>query len=123
MAFGQGWDMSSFAPKAHLTAIQNKWGVYYIKRVQEVLDGQWSSGDAWWGMKDGILEMSDFNDRIPADVQAAARATQAGIIDGSEHPFAGPIIDSAGKERLAAGANLSDKELHSMDWYVQGVQS
>ena len=49
MAFGQGWDMSSFAPKAHLTAIQNKWGVYYIKRVQAVLDGSWSSGDSWWG--------------------------------------------------------------------------
>ncbi|NNF81016.1 MAG: BMP family ABC transporter substrate-binding protein, partial [Rhizobiales bacterium] len=31
MAFGQAWDMSSFAPKAHLTAIANKWGVHYIK--------------------------------------------------------------------------------------------
>ncbi len=123
MAFGQGWDMSSFAPKAHLTAIQNKWGVYYIKRVQAVLDGSWSSGDSWWGMKDGILEMSAFNDRIPADVQAAARATQAAIIDGSGHAFDGPIIDNEGKERLAAGSHLSDKDLHAMDWYVKGVQS
>lgn len=123
MAFGQGWDMSSFAPKAHLTAIQNKWGVYYIKRVQEALDGNWKSEESWWGMKDKILEMSPYNDRIPADVQAAADATQAAIIDGTGHPFAGPILDKEGTEKLAAGSVLSDKELHGMDWYVQGVQS
>ena len=31
MAFGQAWDMSSFAPTAHLTAIENHWGVYVIE--------------------------------------------------------------------------------------------
>ena len=35
MAFGQAWDMSSFAPKAHLTAIENHWGVYYVDRIQQ----------------------------------------------------------------------------------------
>ena len=123
MAFGQAWDMSSFAPNAHLTAIANKWGVYYVKRVQEALDGKWSSADAWWGMKEGILEMTPFNDRIPANVQEAARATQAAIIDGTGHPFAGPIVDQEGKERLAAGGAMADGDLLGMDWYVQGVQS
>jgi simple sugar transport system substrate-binding protein len=31
--FGQGADMSSFAPKAHLTAIEDIWGPYYIERA------------------------------------------------------------------------------------------
>ncbi len=123
MAFGQGWDMSSFAPKAHLTAIANKWGVHYIKSIQSVMDGTWKAGDTWWGFKEGIIEMTPYNDRIPADVQAAANATRDGIIDGSAPAFAGPFNDQAGKQRVAAGSALNDGDLHKMDWYVEGVQS
>jgi len=122
MAFGQAWDMSNFAPKAHLTAIVNRWGPYYEARVQQLLDGKWEMGDTWWGFKEGVLEMSPYNEAIPADVQAAAEATRTGIIDGSVNPFTGPIKDNAGKERLASGV-LGDGDLHKMDWYVEGVQS
>lgn len=122
MAFGQAWDMSSFAPTAHLTAIANKWGVYYVDRIQKAIDGKWKTGSTWWGFKEGMLEMTPYNDRIPADVQAAAEATRKGIIDDSAPAFAGPITDNAGVERLASGA-LNDGDLHSMDWYVEGVQS
>lgn len=123
MAFGQAWDMSSFAPNAHLTAIANKWGVYYIDRIQKALDGSWESSDTWWGLKEGILEMTPYNSRIPAEIQAAADATKAGIIDGSAPVFTGPITDNSGAERLAAGGVLGDGDLQGMDWYVEGVQS
>ena len=123
MAFGQAWDMSSFAPTAHLTAIANKWGVYYTDRIQKALDGSWASADTWWGLKEGIIEMTPYNDRIPSDVQAAAEATRKGIIDGTAPAFSGPITDTAGAERLAAGGVLTDKDLHGMDWYVEGVQT
>jgi len=122
IAFGQAWDMSDFAPKAHLTAIVNRWGPYYIARIQQVLDGKWETGDTWWGFKEGVLEMSPYNEVVPADVQAAAEATQMGIVDGSGNPFTGPINDNTGKERLASGV-LGDGDLHKMDWYVEGVQS
>jgi basic membrane protein A len=121
MAFGQAWDMSSFAPKAHLTAIKNRWGRYYEARVQQLLDGTWQSGDTWWGFKEGILEMSPYNESIPADVQAAAEAIRTGIADGSHNPFTGPIKDNTGADRLAEGV-LTDEDLHKMDWYVEGVQ-
>ncbi|MEM1200923.1 MAG: BMP family ABC transporter substrate-binding protein [Pseudomonadota bacterium] len=123
MAFGQAWDMSSFAPTAHLTAIANKWGVHYVKSIQSVLDGNWESTDTWWGLKEGIIEMTPYNERIPAEVQAAANKTRDGIIDGSAPAFAGPFKDQAGKERVAAGAALGDGDLAKMDWYVEGVQS
>lgn len=122
MAFGQGWDMSAFAPTAHLTAIKNKWGIYYADRIQAMLDQKWASGSTWWGMKEGALEMSAYNERIPADVVAAADAVKNGIADGSVNPFTGPIKDNAGTMRLEEGA-LTDGDLHSMDWYVEGVQS
>ncbi len=122
-AFGQAWDMSSFAPGAHLTAIQNDWGVYYIDRIQKMLDGAWETGDSWWGFKQGMLKMSPFNEKIPEEVIAAANETQAGIVDNSAPVFAGPIKDQAGAEKVAAGATLDDGSVLSMDWYVEGVQS
>ncbi|MEM7291224.1 MAG: BMP family ABC transporter substrate-binding protein, partial [Pseudomonadota bacterium] len=122
MAFGQGWDMSAFAPTAHLAAIMNKWGIYYSERIQAMLDQKWASGSTWWGMKEGAIEMSPYNERIPADVVAAADAVKNGITDGSVNPFSGPIKDNTGTMRLEEGA-LADGDLHSMDWYVEGVQS
>jgi simple sugar transport system substrate-binding protein len=122
-AFGQAWDMSSFAPKAHLTAIQNHWGAYYIDRIQKVIDESWQSSDSWWGFKEGMLTMSPFNEAIPEEVVEAANITEAGIVDGSAPVFAGPIVDQEGTERAAAGTALDDKAILSMDWYVEGVQS
>ena len=122
-AFGQAWDMSTFAPAAHLTAIQNDWGVYYIDRIQKLMDGAWTSTDSWWGFKEGMLEMSPFNEKIPEDVVAAANMTQAGIVDGTAPVFGGPVVNQAGEEKAAAGSALDDATLQSMDWYVEGVQS
>ena len=49
--FGQGADMSAFAPNAHLTAIEDIWGPYYVERAQAIVDGTWASTDTWDGMK------------------------------------------------------------------------
>jgi basic membrane protein A and related proteins len=123
MAFGQAWDMTSFAPEAHLTAIMNNWGVYYIDRILKVMDGSWTSQDTWWGFKEEIIKMAPYNERIPDAVQDAAENTRLGIIEGSAPAFAGPIVDNTGADRLASGESLADGDLQKMDWYVQGVQS
>ncbi len=122
-AFGQATDMAQFAPRAHLTAIVDDWSPYYIKRVQAVLDGTWESSDTWAGMAEGEVVMSPFRENVPAEVAEAANAVIAGIKDGSFNIFAGPIYDQAGELRVPEGESLSDADLLSMDWYVQGVQS
>ncbi len=122
-AFGQASDMSKFAPKAHLTAILDNWGPYYVKRAQEVMDGSWKSESFWGGFKEGEVALSPYNEVIPADVVEAAEAVRKGIIDGSIHPFSGPIMDQAGAEKYGAGATATDEEMLKMDWYVKGVQS
>jgi simple sugar transport system substrate-binding protein len=122
MAFGQAWDMSTFAPAAHLTAIENHWGIYVIDRIKKVIDGTWESADTWWGMKEGVIQMSTFNQLMPEDAIAAANLTQAGIVEGWAPAFAGPIVARDGAERAAAGTTIDDAGLLSMDWYVAGVQ-
>ena len=78
--------------------------------------------DVWHGIKDGMVEMADYGEAVPADVAEAADAIEAGIVDGSLHPFAGPINNQAGEQVVAEGEVISDGDLLKMDWYVEGVQ-
>ncbi len=119
---GQASDQTRFAPKAHLTAIVDEWGSYYIKRAKAVLDGTWKSEDVWGGMKDGFLSLAPFNPAIPADVRAKADQAVADIKAGKLLPFAGPIKNQAGAEVVKAGESIPDDKLAGLDWYVEGVQ-
>ena len=119
--FGQGADMSAFAPKAQLTSIIDNWGPHYLKTAQAVIDGTWESKDSWPGLAEGEVEIGPYNESIPADVVAAAEAVKQGQIDGSFNIFTGPINDHTGVERVAAGVVMTDEELLGMDWYVEGV--
>jgi basic membrane protein A len=119
--FGQGADMSAFAPKAQLTSIIDHWGPTYVESAEAVIAGTWTSADRWPGLKEGEVMIGPYNESIPADVVAAAEAVKAGQIDGSFNIFTGPINDHTGAEKVPAGVTLTDAELLSMDWYVEGV--
>lgn len=121
-AVGQASDMTKFGPKAHLTAIVDVWDRYYIARTRAVLDGTWKSQNTWGGLAAGMLAMAPYNPALPADVIALAKQTEADIRSGKLHSFEGPIRDQAGKLVVPAGKRLGDKELLSMNWYVEGVQ-
>ena len=121
--FGQGADMSRFAPKTQATGIEDIWGPYYTSRAQALLDGAWKPDDAWWGFKEGTVVMSPYNKALPDNVKAAADKIIAGWKDGGYDVFTGPIVDQDGKERVAKGQRMEDKDLAVIDWYVKGVQS
>ena len=121
--FGQGADMGAFAPKSQLSAIIDIWGPHYIQVIKDVQAGTWVSDDEWPGIAQGAVKIGPYNEKIPADVVAAAEAAKNGIVDGSLHPFAGPIVDNQGKERVAAGQVIDDAGLWAMDWYVEGVKA
>ena len=123
LAFGQASNMRNFGPDAQLTAIMDDWGPYYIARTKAVLDGSWKTQSVWMGMKDGTVEMAPYGPGVTPPVQKAADDVRAGIIAGSLQPFAGPITDNKGVERVKAGVTIPDAELLKLDWYVAGVQA
>jgi basic membrane protein A and related proteins len=119
-AFGQSTDMSKFAAETQLSASTDVWGPYYIKRIQDVLDGTWKSTDTWGGFDSGMLVMSQFTN-MPADVAALASQTEADIRSGKNKVFVGPILDQSGAVKVPAGTALDDGALAGMQWLVQGV--
>ena len=115
-------DMSKYGPNAQLTAVTHQWGAYYTKAVQEVISGTWKPGNVWGGIKEGMIKMGAFNPVVPRDVQDLVNKTAIAIGAGKFHPFAGPVKDNDGMERLAAGKVMTDDVLSRMDYYVEGVQ-
>jgi len=122
-AFGYHSDMSKYGPKAQLTATTHQWGDYYTKAVQSVAAGTWKPTSIWGGYKDGMIKLAPLNPAVPADVKDQIAKLEGELKAGTFHPFAGPVKDQDGKERVAAGKTMSDDELGKMDYYVEGVGS
>ena len=121
-AFGQASDMASFGPNAQLTSIIDDWNPYYIKRVKALLDGSWKTQNVWEGMADGTVEMAPFSKKMPEDVVKLAETARDEIVKGTRHPFTGPINKQDGSPWLKTGEKAPDKDLLSMNFYVEGIE-
>jgi simple sugar transport system substrate-binding protein len=121
-AFGWDSDMTAYGPKAHLGSAVINWGPYYVKAVGEALEGKWSTGSSWWGVKEGAIEMVNVAADVPEDTKKRIAEINAGLKDGSFSIWKGPIVDQAGKEMLAKDAVADDKFLGGVMFYVKGVE-
>ncbi len=121
-AFGWDSDMTAYGPKAHLGSAVINWGPYYKKAVGDALNGTWSTGKAWWGVKEGAIDMVSMAEDVPAEVKAKVETVKAGLKDGSFAIWKGPLKDQAGKEVLAKDAVADDAFLGGIKFYVKGVE-
>jgi simple sugar transport system substrate-binding protein len=122
LGFGQASDQIKFAPKAQLTATIDNWGPYYVKRVGEVMNGTWKTGDYFGHMDDGSVQMAPFTN-MPADVAAKANEIKDAIEAGEYFAFTGPLKDNTGKLQLADGEVATDLQLNQMMYYVEGINA
>lgn len=123
IGFGQASDMAQFSPEPRVSSIIDNWSPYYIARTQAMLDGTWESTDTWDGIKQGMVEIGEMTDAIPAEVKASAQALADQIAAGEVHPFTGPINKQDGSAWLAAGETADDGTLAGMDFYVEGIEA
>lgn len=121
-AVGYNSDMSKFAPKAFLTAPVWNWGPYYVKSVESVMNNSFKAEQYWGSMKDGIIDIAPIAPFAHADAKAKVEAARKQILDGSWDVFTGPIKDQTGKVKVEAGKKMTDEEMLSFDWFVEGVE-
>jgi simple sugar transport system substrate-binding protein len=121
-AFGWDSDMSKFGPRAHLASAIINWAPYYKKAVGDALAGTWKSDKAWWGIKEGAIDLVSLSPAIPAELKQKVAALRAKLAAGTLHPWTGPIVDQSGKELLKPGEAASDDFLHGIKFYVKGVE-
>ncbi|AVS95166.1 BMP family ABC transporter substrate-binding protein [Paracidovorax avenae] len=121
-AFGWDSDMTAYGPKAHLGSAVINWGPYYIKATRDVLEGTWTTGQSWWGVKEGAIDLVSIADDVPAETKAKVDQVKAGLKDGSFAVWKGPILGQDGKELLAKDVVADDKFLSGINFYVKGVE-
>jgi len=121
-AFGWDSDMTAYGPKAHLASATIKWAPYYIKATQDALDGKWATGQSWWGVKEGAIDIVSIAEDVPADIKTKVEEVKKGLKDGSFVIWKGPILGQDGKEVVAKDAVADDKFLSGVNFYVKGVE-
>ncbi|PLC03061.1 BMP family ABC transporter substrate-binding protein [Variovorax sp. RO1] len=121
-AFGWDSDMTAYGPKAHLGSAIINWAPYYIKTTQDALDGKWATGQTWWGVKEGAIDIVSIAEDVPAETKAKVDEIKKGLKDGSFSIWKGPIVGQDGKELIAKDAVADDKFLSGVNFYVKGVE-
>ncbi len=121
-AFGWDSDMTAYGPKAHLGSAIIDWTPYYTRAVGEVLDGKWATGQSWWGVKEGAIDLVSLADDVPAGAKARLDEVRAGLKAGTYAIWKGPLVDNNGQEVLPKDQVADDKFLGGIDFYVKGVE-
>lgn len=121
LSIGYDSDMSQFVGDTVLTSPVWNWGVKYVDIAKKVLAGTYQSESYWGGMKDGIVDLAPLSPKVPDDVKALVEEYKQKILSGEWDVFCGPIKGQGGKLAVPSGKCMSDAEMLSMDWFVDGV--
>jgi basic membrane protein A and related proteins len=120
-AFGQSSDMINFGPHTQLTSTIDNWVPYYTRRVQDELDGTWTSRDTWGGLASEMVLMAPYTN-MPDEVKKRAMETEAALKAGTAHPFTCPLRDQqGGSVECKDGNHFADAQIRSMNFYVKGM--
>ncbi len=121
-AFGWDSDMTAYGPKAHLASSVINWTPYYIKATKDALEGTWTTGGVWWGVKEGAIDIVSIAEDVPAETKAKVDEVKAGLKAGTFSIWKGPLLDNTGKVILKDGEVADDKFLSGVHFYVKGVE-
>ena len=121
VSIGYDSDMRAFVGDTVLTSPVWNWGVKYVEIVREVMNGTYKSESYWGGMKEGIVDLAPLSPLVPEDVRKLVEEKKQLILSGQWDVFCGPIKGQNGKLVVPEGRCLSDEEMLSMDWFVEGV--
>ena len=119
---GYNSDSSEFAPEAWLTAPIWHWDVYYIDRIQAVMDGTWKTQSYYGDLEDGLVGLAPFGKSVSQSTIDEIEKVEQQLINDEFDVFDGPIRDQSGKLVVPEGETPSLDELLSMDYFVQGME-
>ena len=118
---GYNKDMSQANEEGFLVSAVWHLGAFYTDQLQQVLDGTWEPTSYWGGIADGVVGLSDYGKAVSQEAKDAVAAAEKKITSGEWDVFTGPIYDQDGNLKVEEGQKLTDEEMLSMMWFVDGV--
>ncbi len=120
-AIGYDSDMSKFAPNAELTSAIANWGNLYKKIVIQIKNHNWKSSNIWAGIDEGVVDIAPFGKMVPDRVRQRVMEIRDKMKKKKFVVFKGPLYDQNHKLRIKKGQKMSDAQIWSMNWFVDGV--
>jgi len=125
MSVGYHADASSLAPNGWIVGSVWNWPDLFVDMVKTASEGGFK-GSKYDGryrgtLADSIVLSTGYGENVPADVQDFVEKKRQEMLDGTLHPFAGPVKDQSGAVRIEEGVAPDVETLESMDYLVEGV--
>ncbi len=121
VSIGYDSDMAEFVGDTVLTSPVWNWGPKYIDIVSQIMEGSYSSESYWGGMADNVVALAPLSDRVSDETSQLVEEHQELIVSGSWDVFCGPINGANGNVVVPENNCLTDEEMLSMDYFVEGV--
>ncbi len=105
------------------------WAVFYEKIVRSVLNGTWNTDESkedggicyYWGLSSELVNII-YSRKLPVGTLKLVRALREGIIQGTIHPFAGPLTAQGGKLIKGTYEVLDPAEIITMNWLAENIE-
>lgn len=111
-----------FVGETVLTGPIWNWGVKYVEIVDQLMDGSYETNEQYWGgLSEGVVSLAPFSELVPEDVQFLVEVRRAAIEGGEWDVFCGPLAGANGNTVVEEGNCLTDFEMLSMSFFVDGV--
>jgi basic membrane protein A len=122
-AFSTGYNtsMAASGKDGYLTSPIWNWGPYFVKVVDSVMKKTYKPESYWGGLETGTIALDAFGPSVTQETKDLIKAKSDAMSAHTWDVFWGPIKDQSGAVKVADGAKMSDGEMLSMDWFVEGV--
>ncbi len=112
-------DLRRYGPKAYVSSVVLDFKKYYVDQVRARLAGNWVPERMILPMGVGV-DADAWGETVPEPVRRQADAVRAKIMGGWS-PFVGELKDNKGVVRLASGQRMTEDEINTWGWPVDGV--
>ena len=121
-AYSFGYATSGYEtiPDSYLTSPACDWETFFLDNVQSIVDGTWTGTNHWLGMQDGLVSLCEMHNLADGTEEKVNEAID-GFTNGTLNIWEGEIYDNQGNLVVAEGESLSDADLLSLNWFVDGV--
>ncbi len=115
-------DMSEVVGDTVLTGPVWNWGVKYIEIAEQVMDGTYDGDESYWGgLSEGVVDLAPYSDRVSQETKDLIAEKRGEIESGDWDVFCGPLMGANGNLIVEEGKCLTDEEMLSMDYFIEGV--
>ena len=123
LTIGCNFNNYDMFPDTYISACVWKWDGFYKEQLLACMQGRFRGAHIWKDSESGIMELIVPTQKEGSDTYAEPlKAAREKLASHTFDVFYGPVSDSSGELRIAAGESMSDESmLKKFDWYTEGV--